>query len=149
MIVKKYTNSADETKELGFTVGKLLQPPAVVLLDGDLAAGKTTFTQGLSKAIGVNKVVNSPSYTIMKQYEGFSTNLYHLDLYRLENVGYDFDLEEYLEDGIAVIEWPFRVEELLPDEYLLIKINKVEDNKREFIISSVGPKYKGVVKCID
>lgn len=149
MTRSRVTISAEETRNLGYELGKKITTPLVVLLDGDLAAGKTTFTQGLAKGLGVKRIVNSPSFTIMKQYQGDKFTLYHLDLYRLDNVGYDFDLEEYLVDGVAVIEWPFQVRELLPSEYLLIEINKLGEDKREFIFTPVGKQYEEVVKCID
>lgn len=143
------TSSTNETIDLGYKIGKLIKEPMIFLLDGDLAAGKTTFTQGLAKALGVKRVVNSPSFTIMKDYQGEKFELHHLDLYRLDHVGLDFDLEEYLVDGVAVIEWPFQVAELLPDEYLLITIIKTGDHSREFKFTPKGSKYEEVVKCID
>ncbi len=148
MTNKFKTSSAEETRNLGYKVGKCITMPSVILLDGDLAAGKTTFSLGLAKALGVKKVVNSPSFTIMKSYTGEGVDLHHLDLYRLDSVGYDFDLEDYLVDGIAVIEWPFQVEEVLPEEYLLIKIDKGNLDERTFTFIPKGSKYEGVLKCI-
>ncbi|MGI6782504.1 MAG: tRNA (adenosine(37)-N6)-threonylcarbamoyltransferase complex ATPase subunit type 1 TsaE [Acholeplasmataceae bacterium] len=142
------TNSAQETIKLGSKIGENIKSPVVILLDGNLAAGKTTFTQGLAKGLGLPQIVNSPSYTIMKHYPGNKFDLYHLDLYRLDNIGEDFDLEEYLDDGVVVIEWPFRVKELLPKEYLLIEINKTGENNREFKFTPRGIKYEEVLKCI-
>lgn len=149
MIKIKHTKNADETRQLGYQIGKCLKTPVVVLLDGDLAAGKTTLTQGIAKALGVTKVVNSPSFTIMKSYQGEGVDLHHLDLYRLDSVGYDFDLEDYLVDGIAVIEWPFQVEEVLPEEYLLINIDKGKLDERTFTFTPKGKKYEEVLTCID
>ena len=109
------TNNPNETIELGKRIGKLLKASDVVLLDGDLSAGKTTLTKGIGEAIGVKKVINSPTFTIVKEYNG-DIKLYHLDLYRLDGINNDFDLEEYIEsDGIAVIEWPNQVSELIPN----------------------------------
>ncbi|MGI6787303.1 MAG: tRNA (adenosine(37)-N6)-threonylcarbamoyltransferase complex ATPase subunit type 1 TsaE [Acholeplasmataceae bacterium] len=143
------TNNAQETIELGIQIGKVIKQPMVILLDGDLAAGKTTFTQGLAKGLGIEKIVNSPSYTIMKHYPGLKFDLYHLDLYRLDSLGVDFDLEEYLDDGVVVIEWPFQVKELLPKKHLLIKINKIGDNQRQFEFIPNGITDKEVLKCLD
>jgi len=148
-MIKVVTKNPEETVELGIKLGKILKEPIVILLDGNLAAGKTTFTKGLAKGLGINQIVNSPSYTIMKHYPNDHLDLYHLDLYRLDGLGEDFDLEEYLYDAIVVIEWPFQVEELLPKEHLLIKINKTGDNTREFTFIPKGDKYKGVLKCLD
>ena len=114
--MKKFqTENADQTIELGYKIGKQLHRGDVVLLTGDLSAGKTTLTKGIGKALEVQEVINSPTFTIVKTYRGKDCPLYHLDLYRLNGVGYDFDLEEYMEtDGICVIEWAFQVEEILP-----------------------------------
>lgn len=106
-------------------------------------------TQGLAKGLGVTEQVNSPSFVIMKGYEGTNSPFFHLDLYRLEGVGYDFDLEEYYEDSVAVIEWPYQVKELLPKEYLLIKFTRLSENERKLEFLPVGKKYIEVLKCID
>lgn len=124
------------------TLGKRLihaMPPSlhVVLLEGDLSAGKTTFTKGIGKALNVKSMVNSPTFTILKIHHGDKT-LYHLDLYRLNEVGNDFDLEEYIEDrdAITVIEWPHQVEGLLPKSYVLVKFTYLSDHERKIEISS-------------
>ena len=115
------TFNADETIELGKKIGKNLIPGNVVLLTGDLSAGKTTITKGIGASLGVKRVINSPTFTIVKEYNG-TCPLYHLDLYRLDGLNNDFDLEDYIEtDGVCVIEWPFQVSEILPKEYLEIK----------------------------
>lgn len=148
-MIKVITNSPEETINLGIKLGEKIKEPLVILLDGNLAAGKTTFTQGLAKGLGIKQIVNSPSYTIMKHYPSDDLELFHLDLYRLDGLGEDFDLEEYLYDAVVVIEWPFQVEELLPKEHLLIKINKISNESRQFKFIPKGEKYKEVLKCLD
>lgn len=145
--MKKYsTSSALETIELGKTIGSQLKAGDVVLLTGDLSAGKTTFTKGIGLALGVKRVINSPTFTIVKVYDGDKCPLYHLDLYRLEGLNQDFDLEEYMEsEGICVIEWPFQVRELLPKEYLMICLKRIDEFNREIEISAVGKRYKDMV----
>src|SRR3989339_2213846 len=133
----KNTYSAEETELLGYELGLLLKDErkVVILLDGELGAGKTTFTKGIAKGIGITQIVNSPTFTIMKKYLSADRmkTMYHLDLYRLDHVGNDFDLEEYIDGmGIIVVEWPFRVEEFLPTDYLLVKIEKITDSQRKF-----------------
>ncbi|BCR35151.1 tRNA (adenosine(37)-N6)-threonylcarbamoyltransferase complex ATPase subunit type 1 TsaE [Mariniplasma anaerobium] len=150
---KKITNSVEETKNLGFEIGLLLkdEPHVVILLDGDLGVGKTTLTQGIAKGAGVEQIVNSPTYTILKKYESKDgrTTFFHLDLYRLSESGDDFDLEEYIDgNGMVVVEWPFQVEELLPNDYLLIKIKKLSDTQREFILDCVGYPCKRAVAYV-
>ena len=149
----KITHNADETKNLGFEIGLLLkeEPHVVILLDGDLGAGKTTLTQGIAKGLGIEQIVNSPTYTILKKYDSKDRRrtLFHLDLYRLSEEGSDFDLEEYIDgSGMIVVEWPFQVDALLPNDYLLIKINKLSENKREFVLDCVGYPCKRAVDYV-
>ena len=116
-----YTKNAEETIKLGRTIGNLLFSSAIITLNGDLGAGKTTFTKGIAQALGVERVVNSPTFTIMKVYEGRLT-LYHMDVYRLEGIGYDYDLEEYLYgDGVSVVEWSDNIKNSL-EGFLLNQI---------------------------
>lgn len=150
---KKITTSADETKNLGYEIGLLLkdEPHVVILLDGMMGSGKTTLTQGIARGLGIEQIVNSPTYTIMKKYESKDRRktLYHLDLYRLSDVGSDFDLEEYIDgQGLVVVEWPFQVEEFLPNDYLIIKIKELSEIKREFILDCVGYPCKRAVEYI-
>ncbi len=146
------TNNSEETIELGYRIGLLLKEKDVVLLDGDLSAGKTTITKGIGKALGITRVINSPTFTIVKAYQGTNTKLYHMDLYRLDGLGNDFDLYEYFEgDGICVVEWPYQVSELLPKNFLKINIRRINENKREISIEAVGERYKGLlgeIECI-
>ena len=142
------TNSQEETIELGELIGKYLNVGDVVLLTGDLSAGKTTITKGIGKALGVKSIINSPTFTIVKTYKGLQKKLYHLDLYRLEGINEDFDLEEYIEsDGVCVIEWPFQVSELIPDEYLMIELKIVDDLKRSIKVNGIG-RYKKVEELL-
>lgn len=140
------TSSAQETIEVGKKIGQKLQPNDVVLLTGDLSAGKTTITKGIGLALGVQKVINSPTFTIVKEYEG-KCPLYHLDLYRLDGVHNDFDLEEYMErEGVCVIEWPYQVEEILPNEYLLITIDRINEQQRNITLEGYGQRYISLVE---
>lgn len=139
------TNNALETIELGNKIGSLLSSGDVVLLTGDLSAGKTTITKGIGQALGIKKIINSPTFTIVKVYKG-NIPLYHLDLYRLDGLNNDFDLEEYIEsDGVCVIEWPFQVKEILPKEYIIITLNRLEEDKRSIAIEGIG-RYEQLIK---
>lgn len=137
--MKKFiTNNSLETIELGKKIGNILKIGDVVLLDGDLSAGKTTLTKGIGISLGVKKVINSPTFTIVKEYFG-NVKLYHLDLYRLDGLNNDFDLEEYIEgDGICVIEWPMQVSEIIPNDYLKVNLKRIDENKREISIEGIG-----------
>ena len=139
------TNSALETIEVGKKIGGLLNPGDVCLLVGDLSAGKTTITKGIGIALGVKKVINSPTFTIVKGYKG---DLCPLDLYRLDGVNNDFDLEEYMEgDGVCVIEWPFQVSEILPKEYLKINLTRTGEESREITVLGIG-RYKEIEEAL-
>lgn len=139
-----FTKNEIESIDLGYKLGLILTNPSTILLEGDLGAGKTTFTKGIGKALGVEKTINSPTFTIMKCYKG-KYPLYHLDLYRLNGVNQEFDLEEYIDSGIAVIEWPHQADELLPEEYLRIIIT-IENDKRKFEFIPVGKKYEDLME---
>ena len=148
---KVIVNNELETKQLAENLGKHIRKGSVILLDGDLGVGKTTVTRDLAKSLGVRQNVSSPSFTILKSYEINENCVFnHLDLYRLSDVGTDFDLVEFIEDinSITVIEWPFNVESLLPSEYLLISIKYLDETKREFVFLPKGSIYEKVVDSL-
>ena len=125
-MVKIYLDGEEQTKEIGYRLGKLLTPGSVICLIGDLGAGKTTMTQSLAKAIGVDDYITSPTFTIVNEYEG-NMPLYHFDVYRIGSSEemYDIGIDEYLfGDGVCLIEWPSRIEEVLPDTCENIWIEK-------------------------
>lgn len=120
------THSPEETQAIGEQFGQTLKRGDVVALIGDLGAGKTCLTQGIARGVGIftDQVVNSPSYTLINEYEG-QIPVYHIDLYRLEHHGeiVELGLEEYLEgDGICIIEWADRMLELLPEGHIRMQI---------------------------
>lgn len=142
------TSNANETIEVGKKIGNILNPGDVVLLIGDLSAGKTTITKGIGLSLGVTKVINSPTFTIVKGYKGTKCPLYHLDLYRLDGVNNDFDLEEYMEgEGVCVIEWPFQVSEILPKEYLEVTLTRIDEETRTIDVRGIG-RYKELEEAL-
>lgn len=142
------TSNANETVSLGEKIGNLLKASDTVLLVGDLSCGKTTITKGIGKALGVTKIINSPTFTIVKEYKGSRCDLHHLDLYRLDGINNDFDLEEHIEgNNVCVIEWPYQVKELLPNEYLLIEMKRIDEFNREINITGIG-RYKGIEEAL-
>lgn len=142
------TSNANETVSLGEKIGNLLKASDTVLLVGDLSCGKTTITKGIGKALGVTKIINSPTFTIVKEYKGSRCDLHHLDLYRLVGINNDFDLEEHIEgNNVCVIEWPYQVKELLPNEYLLIEMKRIDEFNREINITGIG-RYKGIEEAL-
>jgi tRNA threonylcarbamoyladenosine biosynthesis protein TsaE len=140
------TLSPDETAELADKLGKLMKPNDVITLTGDLGTGKTTFTKGLAKALGVTRTVNSPTFTIMKEYEGYLP-FYHMDAYRIADEMEDLGLDEYFENnGVTVIEWPKMIAEQLPEKRLDILIEYTGEEKRVFRFQPSGDYYVALIK---
>lgn len=135
------THSADETMSLAETLGSLLQEGDVLTLEGDLGAGKTTFTKGLAKGLDIKRTVNSPTFTIVKEYKG-RLPLYHLDVYRLEDSDEDIGFDEYFYGkGVSVIEWAHFIEDYLPAERLDIQLFYLEGNERHVKLIPNGAHY--------
>ena len=129
------TNSAAETRELGKRLAEKLKAGDVILLEGDLGAGKSEFARGVAKGLGVTETVTSPSFTILNAYDSGRLPLYHFDWYRLQDPEelYELGLEEYLGgDGVALVEWPGQAPEALPRDFLMIEILPEGENRRTF-----------------
>ena len=139
------TTGEQETIALGEKLGKLLKKGSTICLKGDLAGGKTTFTKGIGKALNIKQVINSPTFTILKIYNGDLT-LYHIDAYRLENADYDLGMDEFEQDGIMVIEWPEYYKDFLPKDFLEVKFEYINDDCRKIEFIAHGDKYKDIVK---
>ena len=135
------SGSADETRAIGRRLARGLRAGDVVLLHGDLGAGKTTFAQGVAAGLGIAGAVQSPTFTLVNEYDG-PIRLYHLDLYRLsgsaETAGLGY--EEYLApaDGVSLVEWPERGGDLLPDAYLVATFAPGPDDERLIRFSARG-----------
>lgn len=135
------TYHSDETERLGERLAEQLKAGDVITLEGDLGAGKTTFTKGIARGLGIQRVVNSPTFTIIKEYEGHLP-LYHMDVYRLEDQDEDLGFDEYFYgDGVTVVEWAQFIQDMLPEEYLTITIKHVKEEEREFIFIPNGKRY--------
>jgi tRNA threonylcarbamoyladenosine biosynthesis protein TsaE len=136
-----------EMKKFAEKVGKEVFPGFLLCLEGDLGAGKTTFTKFFGKKIGIEDVINSPTFTIMKIYEG-NLDLFHMDVYRLQGIGADYDLEEYIYgEGVCVVEWYKNIIDSLPQEKLVIEIEIIDATKRLLKIEGEG-KYEQIVEKI-
>ena len=138
-----YTASAYETEELGARLGRQLRPGAVIAFYGDLGAGKTAFTRGLARGLGIVDPITSPTYTIVNEYSG-KIPLFHFDMYRLTSSEDLFDIgwEDYLtHGGVIAVEWSERVEDALEDALKIdIRRDPERDNGRRIIIEG-GEKY--------
>jgi tRNA threonylcarbamoyladenosine biosynthesis protein TsaE len=146
-MVKIYLENEEKTREIGSKLGELLTPKSVICLIGDLGAGKTTMTQSLARALGVDDYITSPTFTIVNEYEG-RMPLYHFDVYRIGSSEemYDIGFDEYIDgEGVCIIEWANLIEDILPDEYLYIEMNYKETG-REMILTPKGDKYEEIVK---
>jgi tRNA threonylcarbamoyladenosine biosynthesis protein TsaE len=140
-----FTDGPAETAAAGQRLGILLQAGDVVLLAGELGAGKTTFVQGIARGIGFGGTVSSKSFVIMGEYRG-SVTLYHADLYRLEDPEqvWELGLEELSRDGVLVVEWPERAPEVLPEEHLLVRFEVIDDEHRRLEFCPVGTRAEEV-----
>lgn len=136
--MKLITRSTEETYALAQKIAQELNGGEVILLNGTLGAGKTTFTKGLALALGVKKTVVSPTFTIIKEYEGEKLHLYHIDMYRLED---DDELEElgveelYREDSVVVIEWNRAT--ILPNKVIKIDIEVIDPTTRRWEVKGI------------
>ncbi|VDG32415.1 ATPase or kinase (putative) [Lactobacillus plantarum JDM1] [Lactiplantibacillus mudanjiangensis] len=141
--------SPEQTMQLGAQVGTLVQPGDLILLDGDLGAGKTTFTKGLAQSIGINANVKSPTFTLVREYHQGRLPLYHMDVYRLEDGGAeDLGLDEYFDgDGVSVVEWSEFISDLLPTTYLRITLSRTTDeaDTRTITLKAHGDHYQQLV----
>lgn len=135
------TRSPEETAKLAERIGALLNENDVMTLEGDLGAGKTTFTKAVAAALGVTRNVTSPTFTIMKEYKG-RLPFYHIDAYRIEDQLEDFGLEDYFEGGgVTVVEWASMIEDQLPPDRLEIRISYLGNTERRFYIKAHGARY--------
>ncbi|HEX6594896.1 MAG TPA: tRNA (adenosine(37)-N6)-threonylcarbamoyltransferase complex ATPase subunit type 1 TsaE [Bacillota bacterium] len=140
------TFSEQETKEVAKQLANMLKPGDVITLEGDLGAGKTTFTKGLAIGLGVKHTVTSPTFTIVKEYEG-TYPLYHMDVYRLKDSDEDIGFEEYFSgDGICVVEWASYIVDFLPDQILKISITYVDEQSRLLTFTPTGLHFEEVTK---
>lgn len=115
----------DKTEELAKVIGEVAQPGDNLVLTGDLGAGKTTLTKGIARGLGIEQMIKSPTYTIIREYDQGRLPLYHMDIYRVATSGADLGLDEYFEgEGLSVIEWGNLLEEALPEDYLELILEK-------------------------
>jgi len=149
MKVELVSLNVSMTKQIAACIASFLKEGMVLTLDGHLGAGKTTFTQGLGKALGVEETINSPTFNILKCYFSGRLPLYHIDAYRLEDgMNADIGLEEVIEgNGVCIIEWGRFIKELIYQP-LDIKITILNDTEREFKITCNYTKYEKIMSLI-
>ncbi len=141
-----------ETKTFAGKLAEKLKGGEVILLEGDLGAGKTHFTKFLGESLGISETIKSPTFVFFQKYKGENLNLYHFDLYRMQNENVDpnvLGISDAMDDekGVIVIEWANLIEEEFFKNFLKIKI-EANENKRELEISPKGEYYEMLIKDI-
>nr|WP_312578814.1 tRNA (adenosine(37)-N6)-threonylcarbamoyltransferase complex ATPase subunit type 1 TsaE [Sedimentibacter sp.] len=139
----------EDTKLIGKIIARNLLKGTVLCLDGDLGAGKTTLTQFIAQEFGVDENITSPTFTIIKEYEGVLP-LYHMDVYRIDSDDdmYDLGYEEYIySEGVCIIEWSQKISNMLPMNRINIYIQRTDDeNMRIFLIEGQGHAYNKIIE---
>lgn len=140
-----FSHNEDELMAWGEKLGALLRKQDVLILTGDLGAGKTTFTKGLARGLGIKQMIKSPTYTIVREYDG-RLPLYHLDVYRIGEDPDSIDLDDFLfGDGVTVIEWGELLGASLPSDYLKLTILRKNDG-RELVFDAKGRRAKNLLE---
>ncbi len=156
------SSSSAQTQLLGMHLGELLRGGELILLDGQLGMGKTTFTQGLAQGLGITTTITSPTFTLLKEYVGQvwraqdgqedtkGPALYHFDLYRLDDPEEIFDLgfEDYFYDttGVCVVEWAEKADGLWVPETLRIAIGIRSETERVLVFTAIGARYSELLR---
>ncbi|MCM1053846.1 MAG: tRNA (adenosine(37)-N6)-threonylcarbamoyltransferase complex ATPase subunit type 1 TsaE [Ruminococcus sp.] len=137
-----------ETLELAQNFESEKFPNMVICLNGELGSGKTMFVKGIANALGINETITSPTFTIVKEYDG-ELPLYHFDVYRLDGNTEGVGIEDYFtKNGVVVIEWADTIKNILPEERLDIKFKVTGENKRVLVITPYGSKYEELCEAV-
>ena len=146
----KYTShNEQDTMELAQNIESEKFPNMVICLEGDLGSGKTVFAKAFALALGVTENITSPTFTIIKEYYGGEMPLFHMDVYRLNEVKQDLGIEEYFtKKGVTIIEWSDLIEDILPKNRLDIRIKIIDENTRQFVITPHGSKYEDLCERV-
>lgn len=147
MDYKIITHSEMETMEIAQNLESEKFPNMVICLDGELGSGKTVFTKGFAQALGIDDVITSPTYTIIKEYLNGELPLYHMDVYRLDGITDGIGIEEYFtKGGVVIIEWAESIKDILPKERLDIKFKVLDEDKRNLVFVPHGKKYEELLE---
>lgn len=146
-----FSRSPEQTRRIGMRLGEGLQAGDVICLQGDLGAGKTTFVQGVAHGWGSLDSVSSPTFIIVNDYRrGDDAHLFHMDAYRLDSTpeAEELDLEAMLTQGPLLIEWPERIDGLVPGERLWIRFEHVDEEEREMNFRATGERYDSLLEML-
>lgn len=141
-------NSIEETTNIGFQIGNLVNPGDIICLTGDLGTGKTHITKGIAKGLNINDIITSPTFTIVNEYDGGRLKLNHFDVYRVNDPDeiYAIGFDDYIfSDAVSIIEWANYIEEILPKNFLHINIEKdllKGENFRRITLTAYGNNYE-------
>jgi tRNA threonylcarbamoyladenosine biosynthesis protein TsaE len=146
-----FSRSPEQTRRIGKRLGGVLQAGDVICLQGDLGAGKTTFVQGIAQGWGSVDSVSSPTFILVNVYRRDDHGqLFHMDAYRLDSTpeAEELDLDSMLADGALLIEWPERLDGLVPDEHLWINLEHIDEEEREMKFKARGKRYDELIEVI-
>lgn len=143
-------SNEQDTERIAKRLAALCFPGAVIAMDGDLGAGKTRLTRAIAQALGIEANVNSPTFTIVKEYEGSGLPLYHMDVYRIsEQEAAELGLEEYFEgDGVSIVEWASIITDLLPPERMELYIEVTGASSRRISLKAYGERYDAWIDAL-
>ena len=146
------SKSENDTKKLAIKMASMLKKGDLIVLCVELGSGKTKFTEGFLTYFGLENEISSPTFTIVNEYKKDDINIYHFDVYRLEDSSefYAIGGDEYFENGICLIEWGELIEDALPNEYIKIDFSRDDSNENERIlnIQSIGNKYDNIIDSL-
>lgn len=129
----------ETTLTIAKIIGELAEAGDVIVLSGNLGAGKTTFTKGIAIGLAIDELIKSPTYTLIREYHTGRIPLYHMDVYRIDSDADELGLEEYFEgDGLSVVEWGEQILEELPDNYIKITLHYETESARKLEIQAIG-----------
>lgn len=149
MEYKITTRDERETIELAENFESEKFPNMVICLNGDLGSGKTVFAKGFANALGIDEVITSPTFNIVKEYYSGELPLFHMDVYRLDEGNVEINFDEYfVKKGVSIIEWSDMIKNELPDERLEINIKIADENTRVFIVRPYGKRYEDLCEAV-
>jgi tRNA threonylcarbamoyladenosine biosynthesis protein TsaE len=149
-VIAARTTSPEETKALGAVLASFAAPNDLLVLAGDLGAGKTTLAKGFAAGLGVEETVTSPTFTLVRSYKG-RLLLHHVDVYRLERFSElaDLGLGELLDGGgVTLVEWGDAVAGALPADYLEVRLSVASDDERSLVLNAVGTSWIGRLPAV-
>ena len=146
----KFTSkSVDDTLMIAQNIESEKFPNMVICLEGDLGSGKTVFTKGFAAALGIEDIITSPTFNIVKEYLSGELPLYHMDVYRLEETDEDIGFNDYFnKGGVTIIEWADIIKDQLPKERLLIKFKIIDEDTRVLVCTPYGDKYEELCNAV-